>query len=444
MTEPDVAQTELDIDHAAELAITLHRQGQLAGAEKLYRAILSIEPEHPDVTHFLGLLMHELKRPEEALRLMQASVALRPDFSSFRLNLGNVLLRNGQLDAAEEAYHAGLAIDPANPRLHGNLGVAQRGLGRTDESEASYRRAIALDPAFAEAHDNLGRLLTARGRPGEAIQSHSRALTLRPNAFRTRAHLVLAHAVLGQVEEAKAVLEQWLAAEPDNPEPQHLRAACFSSNVPERASDRYVETTFDRFAESFDSVLESLDYRAPGIMAEALRRAVGASAVLNEALDAGCGTGLSGLAIAPLVRRLTGVDLSGSMLEQARRRGIYADLIQDELTRYLERKTATYDVIVAADTLVYFGVLNRVLSAAAGALRPSGLLAFTLEAHEDGPDYRLNLHGRYSQRRAYIERSLADVGLTVLALAACTPRQEAGVPVAGWVVTARKPPVPHM
>jgi predicted TPR repeat methyltransferase len=126
------------------------------------------------------------------------------------------------------------------------------------------------------------------------------------------------------------------------------------------------------------------------------------------------------------------------MLEQAKRRGIYADLIQDELTRYLERKSGAYDVIASADTLVYFGVLNRVLSAAAGALRPGGLLAFTLEAHEDGPDYRLNLHGRYSQRRAYVERSLADADLTVLSLEACTPRQEAGAPVAGWVVTARK------
>jgi len=253
-----------------------------------------------------------------------------------------------------------------------------------------------------------------------------------------REHLVRAHGLLGQMEEARAVLRDWLAEEPGNPVVRHLQAAYSGSDVPERASDDFVATVFDRFAASFDSKLESLDYRAPALIAEALAEAIGPGTVVDKALDAGCGTGLSGVAIAGSVQHLTGVDLSGPMLDQARRRGIYVDLIQDELTRYLASQHAAFDAIVSADTLVYFGALDQVLSAAAGALRPNGVLAFTMEALGVGPGYRLNLRGRYGHRADYVERALVQAGLAVLDLRPCTPRQEAGQPVAGLVVAARK------
>ena len=78
--------------------------------------------------------------------------------------------------------------------------------------------------------------------------------------------------------------------------------------------------------------------------------------------------------------------------------------------------------------------------AAAGALRPSGLLVFTLEhaVGEDNIDYRLELHGRYSHSLAYVKRVLTQSGLTAEADSA-ELRNEAGVPVAGLVVRATKP-----
>ncbi len=64
-------------------------------------------------------------------------------------------------------------------------------------------------------------------------------------------------------------------------------------------------------------------------------------------------------------------------------RKTYDDLVKFELTEFLNRQTEAYDVIASADTLCYFGDLEPVFRAAAKALKPGGLLAFTLEDARD-------------------------------------------------------------
>jgi predicted TPR repeat methyltransferase len=98
------------------------------------------------------------------------------------------------------------------------------------------------------------------------------------------------------------------------------------------------------------------------------------------------------------------------------------------------------DVMVWADTLVYFGELEPVVDAAASALRPNGLFVFTLEHAVSAAaniDWRLELHGRYSHARSYVERVLAAFGLQAWIVPA-ELRMESGAPVAGLVVRGTK------
>ena len=114
----------------------------------------------------------------------------------------------------------------------------------------------------------------------------------------------------------------------------------------------------------------------------------------------------------------------------------------NELTEHLRDNSETFDLIVSSDTLVYFGDLKGIIAAFAGALRPNGLLVFTLEhaaGDSDGVDYRLELHGRYSHAQAYVERLLTSAGLQSKIIHA-ELRMEAGVPVLGLVIRAAKFP----
>lgn len=139
--------------------------------------------------------------------------------------------------------------------------------------------------------------------------------------------------------------------------------------------------------------------------------------------------------------QLTGVDLSGGMLDRARTRNVYDELVKAELTAYLAAHPATFDLIVSADTLVYFGSLEAVLLAARDALLPGGILALTVEAmseEDSADDYRINPHGRYSHRRDYVLRLLMDIGYSQVSMEEAVLRKEGGAPVAGVVVTCRK------
>jgi hypothetical protein len=51
------------------------------------------------------------------------------------------------------------------------------------------------------------------------------------------------------------------------------------------------------------------------------------------------------------------------MLDRAREKNVYDELVQGELTEYLRGRGGTFDLIVSADTLVYFGDLEDVVAA---------------------------------------------------------------------------------
>jgi predicted TPR repeat methyltransferase len=430
---------ELTLDEALAVAILLQKNEDYAAAHEVYRRVLEAAPNHPSALHYAGLLAHQQGRNEEALGLIERSLALSPDAADWHSNRGIVLQSAEKLGEAIGAYARAIAIDPDHANAHNNLGVLLRARGEPEQAEAAYRTALRLDPAHIDAWTNLGILLNAQKRTQEAAACYSKVITLRPKHRDARKLLAMAHCTLGEVDEAVRIFEDWLAEEPEDPIAQHMLAACTGRSVPGRASDGFVQTTFDGFAASFESKLAKLSYRAPALIAAMLEDCGHEPTHQFAVLDAGCGTGLCGALVAPFARTLTGVDLSEGMLKQAAEKNVYHALINAELTAYLRDHREAFDLIVSADTLVYFGDLADVIAAGARALRLNGLFVFTLEhaTGEGDTAYRLERHGRYSHGQAYVERLLTAAGLQPT-IAQAELRMEAGIPVAGLVVRATK------
>jgi len=136
------------------------------------------------------------------------------------------------------------------------------------------------------------------------------------------------------------------------------------------------------------------------------------------------------------------------MLSLAERRGVYDELAKAELVQFLRDRPDAFDVVVSADTLCYFGALEGVVEAARKALRAGGQIVFTVEAEREEdesaePGFRLQLNGRYVHARAYLRSVLACAGFDELRIDAEVLRSEAGQPVRGWLVAARRAPDPE-
>jgi predicted TPR repeat methyltransferase len=417
------------------VAITLQQAQQWAAAADIYTTVLEVAPNHADALHFSGVLAHQQARNEEAVALIERSLELEPGRADWHSNLGIVLQDRLRLDDAIAAYRRAIELDPHHANAYSNLGVVLRATGDIAEAEAAYREAIRIDPEHTDAYHNLGVLLNAQKRPREAALCFSKVITLRPNDPEARRLLALAHCTLGEVDKAVEIFQEWLADDPDDPIARHMLAACSGREVPPRASDAFIEKTFDSFAASFDSKLAKLSYRAPELVTQVLKRSGAAPSKSLDVLDAGCGTGLCGPLLAPYARRLVGVDLSERMLAQARERNVYDELVKRELTAYLDDCPDTFDVIVSADTLVYFGPLEAVVAAAHSALRPGGQLIFTVEELASA-GYSLGTSGRYRHARKYVEAVLMEATLRPDIVPA-ELRLEAGEPVAGLVVQGK-------
>ena len=429
-------EVAISLAEAIAMGQSLQQKGYLGEAESVYRQILARKPNQPESLHFLGVVLSQTGRREEGVTFILAALELQPDYVDALSNLGHVLHELGHVEEAEATYRRALELNPDFTDAHVNLAALLFDRERYEESISHSQRAMQFARDGSQVPVLSDDLLAQEGHPAEAAEAYIRAMER--SLFRSGIYenMGLSLLRLGRKDEAIKIYQQLIKLDPDNPRPRHQLAACTGIDVPARASDEYIRHVFDRFAATFDERLSALAYTGPAIVIESLIAEVGEPRSQFIVLDAGCGTGLCGEGIRPFAQHLTGVDLSSRMLAKARERNLYDELIESELTDYLSRSLRTFDVIISADTLIYFGDLTSVLTAAAAALRPKGRFVFTLEKaeSENAPDgFRLEHHGRYAHTSEYVRDVIKHAGLKLSSMRETVLRTEGRKPVDGWV-----------
>ena len=137
------SQVEVTTIELFQLAMQMHRDKRLAGAEKCYRSLLEIEPDNTNALHYLGILLHQTGRNEEALGLIRRSLEQDAEIGPWYNNLGNVLLATGQYEEAAVAYGKCSELDAANLEVLNNLGVLCGRLNQPEKAISYLERAIA-------------------------------------------------------------------------------------------------------------------------------------------------------------------------------------------------------------------------------------------------------------------------------------------------------------
>jgi protein O-GlcNAc transferase len=226
-----------------------HQAGRLAEAESCYQRMLVAQPNHGDARNMLGVLAHQMGRPDlavvlirqaidnnetnpayycnlgyalrhlgklpEAIAAARQAIRLKPDLAAAHFHLGCALYDQGQLAAAAAAYREAVRIDPGQADAYCNLGNVLRNQGKLDEAVAACRQAIRLNPDLAAAHCNLGTALQDQGKLDEAIAAYGQAIGLKPDMAEGYYNLGSALYDQGNLDDAITAYRQALRLKPD-------------------------------------------------------------------------------------------------------------------------------------------------------------------------------------------------------------------------------------
>ncbi|CAM9888718.1 unnamed protein product [Ectocarpus sp. 6 AP-2014] len=493
-------------------ALELSEDGAFDKAASLYERAVNIE-ETAERHVLLGEALVLAERKGEALWHYGRAADLFDDREykvSTLVSLGQVQTEEGYSDDAVETYLQVLSLqqdeDPdevADAHVQAS-GVAMSLLDSHNHSEAvgHLELATALVPDLTQAQELLANTLRDMGSVEEAIRRYKSIIAQRSTDIETLVQLGYAYHELCDFSQALAIYKKARSSPTKAAEMDYLTAALHSKSLrPSRAPAAYVADLFDLEVRkngflasqakrtALASAEDSDSSESPGPLAEA-RRSNGDRGMFYDVhglifdrvapnmrsmieaalglppdglgrrglqwldiLDLGCGRGTMGSQLKHLANFITGVDLSERAIKHALREGSY-DSIQhgDAIAVVNTMLPNSFDLVVAADMVPYFGDLGDLFRAIAAVTRPGGLVAFNadaLDAIDDGSGganaggnvraFDLKFTGRWSHRRKYVTQSVAAAGLSVLGVRVIKGRTRLVSTAAGEIVLEAAP-----
>jgi predicted TPR repeat methyltransferase/Flp pilus assembly protein TadD len=454
------------------LGLGLWQEGDVTGAVAALTTAASLTPDDAALLADLGAVLWLDGRKADALACFIASIERDPNRVQIWLTVASLCNEIGEIATAEHAYRAALDLDPASAEAATGLGLICLESRRYDEAVALLRAALergvrtpAIEACYGQTLYLIGEFAAARAAferaaaalpeeapiirkfalalcvettidatPDEAFAAYRGAASVHAESDERIGHTVFqALCGFGHKDAAIRLGEALLLAAPgDAIIPFHLDA--LRGRPHERASRAYITASFDKYAPDFDRhLVGTLDYRLPETLQPLLAET---GRAFPRILDLGCGTGLAARMLASFGKAVVGIDLSPRMLDKARERQVYAQLVEQDAEEYLAGSGEPFDLIVALDMLIYLGDLSTLFEGAASRLVPGGVFAFSFET-DAGVDYALAPSGRFAHSPAYVEK-LWEKDFVPLVSQATTIRIEANRPVDGRLVLLQR------
>ena len=189
------------------------QSGGIAEAELCCQQALTLDEQHPDALHLLGVLCFHAQQPDAAVEWIGRAVQQAPK-AEYLLSLATVLERQGRLEDARQHYSRALSLKPDDAGLWNHLGNLLWQLGHKDEAARNLQQALKLNPHYWEAAHNGGMLLLELGRHAEAIRCFDVAETLNAGSAALYQMRAVCLSELNRFDDAQADYEKSIALDP--------------------------------------------------------------------------------------------------------------------------------------------------------------------------------------------------------------------------------------
>ncbi len=207
-------------------AMSQVQKGNLGEAERIYREILSDDPNNVDALRLLALLASRTGAVDQAINMLEnctkiapdyalawenlakmyrqkddpdslqkaafcftKATELRPDWAEGWAGLGTMQTRSSQHKEGIESYKKSIELKVNQPRVHLSLGHVYKTTGNQEECINSYNDAISFDKNFGEAYWSLANLKTYKF-SGEEILNMEKRVELTKVPEREKVHFL--------------------------------------------------------------------------------------------------------------------------------------------------------------------------------------------------------------------------------------------------------------
>ena len=121
------------------------------------------------------------------------------------------------------------------------------------------------------------------------------------------------------------------------------------------------------------------------------------------------------------------------MLEKARARGVYDQLITADILQAVPSMDRSFSMVTCSVALYHWANLKPFFDKVTSVLLPDGYLIFSVDPANDELDVGQSAPGEYAHSRAYIRRVTADAGLREISITIDAHRTYSGI----WCVFQR-------
>jgi tetratricopeptide (TPR) repeat protein len=201
---------------ALQEAVTLHRQGQLRNAEKIYARVLKAAPDNFDALNLLGGVKLQQGYPGEAERLFRAAAKANPGAPQAWSHLGQALHAQKRATEALECLDKARMLAPDDVNILNQHANVLLSLGQPGDALAEFKAVLGRMPQHVEARINCGLAQAAFGSPELALAEFDTALALAPGHPVAQYNRGVALIELGRYAEAVAANDGVLAAAPEH------------------------------------------------------------------------------------------------------------------------------------------------------------------------------------------------------------------------------------
>ena len=207
--------------------VSLHLQGRLREAERIYETVLAIDPNHFGALHLIGTIAIQTSRAERAVTFFERAISVDPKICEVFNDLGIALTELKRFDAALAAYDKAIELQPSFAEAYCNRGNTLSELGRVGEAIEMYDKAIDLKKDYADAYINRGAAFRTLDRFIDAEADFGKAIALNPTSAAAYNNRGSALRHLKRFEEALANYDKAIRVKPDYAEAYVNRASVF-------------------------------------------------------------------------------------------------------------------------------------------------------------------------------------------------------------------------